>query len=67
MLLQLFFDHQCISISQIIDWYFNDNFVSEVTGKNVDKRWAGPFLNVYRCRIQSTGMFLYMNLPEHGI
>ncbi len=33
MLLQLFFDHQCISISEIIDWYSNDHFIDEIIGK----------------------------------
>jgi hypothetical protein len=54
MLLQLFFDHQCISIPEIIDWYLNENSIDEFIGKNFDKKWAQPFLNRHGYQIEST-------------
>lgn len=60
MLLQLFFDHQCISIPEIIDWYLNENSIDEFIGKNLDKKWAEPFLNLHGYQIESTSMLSYI-------
>jgi hypothetical protein len=51
MLLQLFFDHQCISIEEMIDWYLNENFADQATGRSLDKKWAEPFLNLHGYQI----------------
>jgi hypothetical protein len=48
MLLQLFFDHQCISMPEIIDWYLNEN--------SVGKKWAEPFIRLHGYPIESTSM-----------
>ena len=47
MLLYFFLAHQCISISELNDWYQNDTFVEQILGLKVDKEWAEPFFNRY--------------------
>ncbi|CAF1220215.1 unnamed protein product [Adineta steineri] len=47
MLLQLFLDHQCISISEMIDWYSDNNSTNEIS-------WAEPFLKLHEYPIEHT-------------
>src|SRR5690349_15989337 len=55
MLLQFFLDHQCISLVDMMDWYANDNFVSEIIGTKIEKKWAEPFFHQHGCQIESSG------------
>ncbi|CAF4569336.1 unnamed protein product [Rotaria sp. Silwood1] len=54
MLLQLFFDHHCISMPEIIDWYSNEKFIDQLIGQKVDKCWAEPFINQHGYSIKFT-------------
>lgn len=61
MLLDLFYNHQCISIPEMMDWYFNHKFIEKLIGKNVDKKWAVSFMNLHGCQIESISI-LFENL-----
>ncbi|CAF4326137.1 unnamed protein product [Adineta steineri] len=47
MLLQLFLDHQCISISEMIVWYSDSNSTNEIS-------WVEPFLKLHEYPIEHT-------------
>ncbi|CAF1297306.1 unnamed protein product [Adineta steineri] len=47
MLLQLFLDHQCISISEMIVWYSDNNSTNEIS-------WVEPFLKLHEYPIEHT-------------
>ncbi len=61
MSLQLFFNHQCISMPEIIDWSLNENCVDEIIGKKFDKKSAGPFIDLPEHSVESTSMYVYLS------
>ncbi|CAF0987690.1 unnamed protein product [Adineta ricciae] len=75
MLLYFFSTHQCISLSDVIDWYQNDTFVDLILKQKVNKEWAEPFFkqNAHRTvltevtSVSSTSSTSNLNEEENNL
>jgi hypothetical protein len=60
MLLQLFVDYQCISMSEIVHWYLKEDSIDKIIGKKVDKTWAKRFVKQHGYGLISKSILTYL-------